>query len=52
MIDKKMNLFFHQATFFMNIDRIAWQAKINLKIICYKKLQNWVFIVKFRYARG
>ena len=21
----------------MNIDRIAWQAKINLKVICYKK---------------
>ena len=36
IIDKNMNLFFHMQLILMNIDRIGWQVKINLKFICYK----------------
>ena len=41
IIDKKLVdelNFFTRQLLLMNIDRIGWQAKINLKIICYKKL--------------
>ena len=41
IIDKKLvdeSNFFTRQLLLMNIDRIAWQAKINLKMMCYKKL--------------
>ena len=41
IIDKKLVdelNFFTRQLLLMNIDRIGRQAKINLKIMCYKKL--------------